>query len=84
VTYRVDLDRSAQKALKALDGSIRSRVVTALRALADEPRPSGCVKLTNREAWRIRIGDYRVVYEIRDAILVVKIIDLGHRSDIYR
>ncbi len=84
MTYRVEIARTAQKALKSLDGSVRPRIAEAIRALADNPRPPGCVKLTNREAWRIRIGDYRVVYEIHDAVLLVTVIDVGHRGEIYR
>ena len=84
MTYRIEIARSAQKAMESLDGSIRPRVVIAVRALANNPRPLGCVKLTNREAWRIRVGDYRVVYEIRDAVLVVTVVEIGHRREIYR
>ena len=84
MTYQVEIDRAARKVLASLDGSVRPRVVSAIRELANNPRPSGCVKLTNREAWRIRIGDYRVIYEIRDAVLVVLVVDIGHRREIYR
>ncbi|MGA0557011.1 type II toxin-antitoxin system RelE family toxin [Larkinella sp. VNQ87] len=55
----------------------------AIKALADNPRPFGCKKLKGRKGYRIRVGDYRVVYEINDGILVVLIIDVGHRREIY-
>jgi len=52
--------------------------------LAVEPRPAGCKKLSGREGWRIRIGDYRVLYEIREEVLVILVVDVGHRREIYR
>lgn len=55
----------------------------AIFALANEPRPNGYKKLKGREAYRIRIGDYRVIYEIHDGVLTIEVIDLGHRRDIY-
>jgi mRNA interferase RelE/StbE len=58
--------------------------VTRVEALEADPRPSGCKKLTNSELWRIRVGDYRVVYSIEDAKLVVLVVRVGHRREIYR
>jgi mRNA interferase RelE/StbE len=84
VTYRLIVLRPALKAVASLDKPVRVRVQAAIDALAHEPRPPGCVKLTGREAWRIRIGDHRVVYEIRDAALVVMVVDVGHRREVYR
>lgn len=60
------------------------RVRDALRALAEEPRPAGCKKLQGREGWRIRVGDYRVLYTIDDAQKTVEVVHIGHRRDIYR
>ena len=60
------------------------RIDAAILALAETPRPPGCTKLTNQEAWRIRVGDYRIVYEIRDTALVVTVIEIGHRREVYR
>ncbi|MGA2401072.1 MAG: type II toxin-antitoxin system RelE/ParE family toxin [Syntrophobacteraceae bacterium] len=56
----------------------------AVRSLADDPRPAGVRKLTGREAWRIRVGDYRIVYEIHDDALVLLVVAIGHRRDVYR
>ncbi len=84
MTYRIEIDRPAQKALRGLDGSIRSRVIEAIQALAADPRPSGSTKLVGHDAWRIRVGDYRIVYEIHDQVLVVLIVAVGHRRDVYR
>ncbi len=82
--YAVSLNRSAQKEIRALDGNIRLRVVQSIRSLVAEPRPPGCRKLvgaTNR--WRIRIGDYRVIYSINDENRRVVILVARHRSKAY-
>jgi mRNA interferase RelE/StbE len=84
VIYRVEVLPIAAKALRGLDRPVRERIQAAIDRLAENPRPSGCKKLVNLSAWRIRIGDYRVLYEIRDEVLVVSVVDVGHRSDIYR
>jgi mRNA interferase RelE/StbE len=55
-----------------------------MEALADAPRPQGCSKLTGRDAWRIRVGDYRIIYEIFDDRRVVIVVVVGHRKDAYR
>ncbi|MFO0828728.1 MAG: type II toxin-antitoxin system RelE/ParE family toxin [Phycisphaerales bacterium] len=63
----------------------RQRIVTAIRGLAEQPRPVGCEKLAGADdLYRIRIGDYRVVYEILDAELVITVVKVGHRRDVYR
>jgi len=82
--YTVSVNRSAQKEVRALDRSIRVRVVQSFRLLAADPRPPGCRKLvgaTNR--WRIRIGEYRVIYSIDDADRQVEIVAARHRSKAY-
>jgi mRNA interferase RelE/StbE len=84
VSYAVSILRRAQKELAELPPGAYDQVRNAIRALAVEPRPLGCLKLTGREGWRIRIGDYRVVYEIEDAQQAVTILHVGHRRDIYR
>jgi mRNA interferase RelE/StbE len=84
VRYTVQILRRAQRALAALPERDFERVRDAIFALADDPRPPGCAKLTGREAWRIRVGQYRVIYEIDDAIRIVTVLDVGHRRDVYR
>ena len=84
MTYNVAILRRAQKELSKLPGEAFGRVSDAIRGLAEEPRPSGCLKLAGRDGWRIRIGDYRVIYEIDDSHLVVTILHIGHRRDVYR
>ena len=84
VVYEVKLARSAKKEVKLLDGVIRVRVVHAFRSLTNDPRPPGCRKLvgaTNR--WRIRVGDYRILYSIDDSAHLVEIVAVRHRSKAY-
>lgn len=83
--YTIRLTRPAQKALDALDGGIFTRIVDALRGLEDNPRPSGVVKMAGAEnQWRVRVGDWRIIYSILDRELVVLVVKLGHRREIYR
>jgi mRNA interferase RelE/StbE len=84
MTYNVDILRSAQKRLAKVDDPIRRRIIDRIRALADDPRPAGCKKLSGRPAWRLRIGTYRVIYEVHDQKLLVLVVDVGHRREIYR
>ena len=82
--YALSIRRGAQKNLLALSASEQERVIAAIRKLAHNPRPAGVKKLSGREAWRIRVGDYRVIYEINDNELTVLVVDVGHRREIYR
>jgi mRNA interferase RelE/StbE len=82
--YAVEILRSAQKQLAKIDTQTQERIIDSIRALADNPRPSGCKKLSGRPAWRIRVGDYRVIYEINDRKLVIVVVTLGNRKDVYR
>lgn len=83
--YRVEIARDALRALAKLDKPIRRRVQAAIDALCAQPRPPGVIALQRlRGAYRIRVGDYRVIYTVDDGRLVVLVIDLGHRREIYR
>jgi mRNA interferase RelE/StbE len=84
VSYSVLISRRDQKELTDLPLYIYPKISEAMRALSDHPRPKGCSKLTGREGWRIRVGDYRVIYEIDDKIEEINIFHIGHRKDIYR
>jgi len=84
VTYRVILEKRAQKALRDLSAVTLRRINESIDDLARDPRPPGSQKLAGRPGWRIRIGDYRLIYEIRDDVLIVLVIDIGHRREIYR
>lgn len=82
--YSIDILRSAQKQLRKINRQDQSRIISAIQALADHPRPQGCQKLSGRPAWRIRIGSYRVVYEIHENQLLVLIVAIGHRKEVYK
>jgi mRNA interferase RelE/StbE len=82
--YELLIERRAQKQLARIAQPDLERIVTAVRGLAENPRPTGVKKLAGREAWRICIGDYRVIYELRDQTLVVLVISIRQRRDAYR
>jgi mRNA interferase RelE/StbE len=83
--YSIEFRKSAEKDLRRLDSSTRQRVVRAIWQLAGNPRPSDCRKLVNtRNAYRIRVGDYRVIYAILEVVLVVAIESVRHRREAYR
>lgn len=83
--YRVLVERSAEKDLKRLSPGIQARVAVALRSLEENPRPSGSRKLAGtKHDWRIRVGDYRIIYEIADVIRVVRVQRIRHRREAYR
>ncbi len=83
-SYHVALTSSAAKELKRLSGQLIARIVPRLENLASNPRPPGCKKLKGgHHEWRIRVGDYRVVYTIDDAKLLVEVTRIRHRSEVY-
>jgi mRNA interferase RelE/StbE len=82
MNYQVLIVRSAQQSLASLSKTNFERVRDAMLALSQNPRPPGCKKLTDRDGWRIRVGDYRVIYEIDDPGRTVTVLQVGHRSDI--
>jgi mRNA interferase RelE/StbE len=85
VNYTIRLTRPAQKTLDGLEGETFARIVRALRGLEANPRPPGVVKMSGPDDhWRIRVGDWRIVYAIYDRELVVLVVKLGHRREIYR
>ena len=85
MTYTVRLDSHTWKGLASLSADIRSRILRKLKALEDDPRPPGVVKLSGPEdLYRVRVGDWRIVYAIRDRELVVVVIRIGHRREVYR
>ncbi len=81
--YKVRVERKALKKLANIPGSYYSNIKRAILELANDPRPLGYKKLKGRDAYRIRIANYRIIYEIEDHILLIDVIDLGHRKDIY-
>jgi mRNA interferase RelE/StbE len=85
VTYRVTLAPAARRQIRKLDPPARRRVQAALELLSVEPRPPAGAQLVGGAGeWRVRVGDYRIVYEIHDRELVVLVLAAGHRREIYR
>jgi mRNA interferase RelE/StbE len=84
MAYTLVILRRAQKELADLPAEAYPRVRDAIRKLGEEPRPTGCVKLSGRDGWRIRVSHYRVIYEIDDAQRQVTILHIGHRREVYR
>ena len=84
--YRVFIKPSAAKELEAVDPKKdRQRIVAGIRSLAEDPRPPGCEKLVGADdQYRIRVGRYRVIYSVGDGELVVVVVRVGHRKDVYR
>ena len=83
-SYRIEIKRSAVKELEAIPAKDRRRIATKIQALAGNPRPAGCEKLSGHDKYRIRQGNYRILYTIEDDVLVVTVIKIGDRRDVYR
>jgi mRNA interferase RelE/StbE len=84
-SYRVTLRPAARRRLAKLDPIISKRIVAALDALAEDPRPPGVRALTGHHGWlRLRVGDWRMVYEVHDNELHVLVIEIAHRREVYR
>lgn len=84
-TYRIEIAPAAARQLRKLDPAARRRVQAAVELLALEPRPASAKKLVGGDGeWRVRTGDYRIVYEIRDQVLLVIVLAIGHRREVYR
>ena len=82
--YSVFIKPSAAKELEALPQDDLNRIVPRIRGLSTDPRPSGCAKLSGQERYRIRQGDYRIVYTVDDGQRAVLVVKIGHRKDVYR
>ena len=83
--YRVEVARAAEKALFRLPKNAISKIIAAIQSLAINPYPDGCRKLTGEHhTFRVRIGVYRIIYEVFDDIILVKVLKIGHRKDAYR
>jgi mRNA interferase RelE/StbE len=84
MSYRLLILRKAERELDGLPTETVEQVERAVMQLAMDPRPRGCVKLTHRDGWRIRVGNYRVIYEVDDLRCSVTVTHIGHRRDVYR
>lgn len=84
MSFRVEFTSAAARQVKKLPKPARDRVLDAIEDLADDPRPHGAKKLVGEQtAWRIRVGDYRVIYDVLDAALTVTVVRAGHRRNVY-
>lgn len=81
--YRIELRPAAVRALRKLDPQVRHRIQGAIALLAQDPRPPGARALQGRSGLRVRIGDYRIIYTVEDDVLLVVVVRLGHRRDVY-
>jgi len=82
--YKVYFKESVEKDFTAIPKKDLVKILRRIKALSENPRPSGCEKLTGRERYRVRQGRYRIVYSIEDEVLAVWIVKVGHRKDVYR
>lgn len=81
--YRIELRPAALRALRKLDPQVRHRLQGAIALLAQDPRPPAARALQGRPGFRIRVGDYRIVYTVADDVLLVVVVALGHRREVY-
>jgi mRNA interferase RelE/StbE len=84
VRYRIELRPAAARSLRKLDPQVEQRIHGAIALLAQAPRPPAARPLTGRPGWCLRVGDYRIIYTIQDDVLLVVVVSIGHRRDVYR
>ncbi|MDQ2699718.1 MAG: type II toxin-antitoxin system RelE/ParE family toxin [Actinomycetota bacterium] len=82
--YRIEVRPAALRSLRKLDPQVRKRVQGAIALLADDPRPPNSKRLRGRDAFRVRVGDYRIIYTVEDHVLLVVVVTLGHRRAVYK
>ena len=82
-TYRIELRPAAARALRKLDPVVRPRIQGAIGLLADDPRPPASRPLRGRPGYRVRVGDYRIIYTVADDVLLIAVVTLGHRREVY-
>ncbi len=84
MSWNIEIERKAQKALKKIPDPYKSSIIEAINQLMEEARPQGCTKLKGAtDLWRVRVNDYRIIYQIKDDQLLILVIRIGHRKDIY-
>ena len=82
-SYRIEVRPAAARSLRKLDPDLRPRIQGAIALLAQDPRPPASMPLRGRPGYRVRVGDYRIIYTIADDVLLVVVVTLGHRRDVY-
>ena len=83
MTYRIEVTRTALKSLRRIDAADLPRLRGAIALLAEDPRPPASRPLRGRDGWRLRVGDYRILYTIRDDVLLIVIVQVAHRRAAY-
>ncbi|MBM4133624.1 MAG: type II toxin-antitoxin system RelE/ParE family toxin [Nitrospira sp.] len=83
-SYSLLIKKSAEKELRGLPKADLARIVERIRSLAQQPRPAGCEKLSGQDRYRVRQGDYRIVYSVDDEQKVLEVVKIGHRREVYR
>lgn len=84
MSYRIEVRPAALRALRKVHPDDRKRIQGAIALLGQDPRPPGATSLRGRDGMRVRIGDYRIIYTVQDDVLLVVVVTLGHRKEIYR
>ena len=82
--YKVTFKKLVAKDLRNIANRDVQRILAQIDLLADNPRSEGCLKLSNKQQYRVRVGLYRIIYEIQDARLVIQVVQVGHRTNIYK
>jgi len=83
-SYKIVIKRSAAKEIEKIPKAHRKRIVSKIEGLSTEPRPPGVKKLSGEEKYRIRLGEYRILYRIDDSIITITVVKVGNRKDVYR
>lgn len=84
MSYRIEVLPSAARALRRIHPQQRGRILGAIRLIAEDPRPPAARRMQGRDGYRVRVGDYRILYTIDDGVLLVVVVAVGHRRDVYR
>lgn len=85
MTYEVEITPAAKRQIKKLTKSVQALIIERLEQLAENPRPPSILKMEGEEDfYRVRVGDYRIIYEIQDRVLLIVVVKVGHRSSVYR
>ena len=82
--YRIQVKKSAEKELGKIPKKELLKILEKIESLSDDPHPTGSIKLSNQDKYRVRVGNYRILYKVEDNILTVFVVKIGHRKDIYR
>ncbi len=83
MTYIIEIKPSAAKQIRKLPQNVQEQIALTINNLAIEPRPNGVKKLSNSDLYRVRTGNYRIIYQIQDNVLLITVVPVGHRTDVY-